>query len=76
MDDKFLADKDSGGSFSSDSDDNLSFWDRLLSFFRDESPEGKKRKLLRDIRKNLKKQKFKFINVKTEEALPALARFY
>ena len=76
MDDKFLADKDSGGSFSSDSDENLSFWDRLLSFFRDESPEGKKRKLLRDIRKNLKKQKFKFINVKTEEALPALARFY
>ena len=38
--------------------------------------EAKKRKLLKDIQKILKKHKFKFLNVKVEEAQPALAKFF
>ncbi len=54
----------------------LSFIEKILSLFVNNSPEARKRKLLKDIRKILKKQKYKFLNVKTEEAQPQLARFY
>ncbi|MCL2792531.1 MAG: DUF5312 family protein [Spirochaetaceae bacterium] len=58
------------------SEENLSIVQRILNLFKDNSPEGKKKQLLKDIGKILKKQRYKFINVKTEEALPALAKFY
>ncbi len=78
MDEKFFADGIPEGPLPPDGndDENLSLWEKIISFFRDDSPEAKKKKLLRDIQKILKKQKYKFINVKTEEALPALAKFY
>ena len=57
-------------------EENLSIVERIFNLFRDNSPEAKKKQLLKDIGKILKKQKYKFINVKTEEALPAIAKFY
>ncbi|MCL2294018.1 MAG: DUF5312 family protein [Spirochaetes bacterium] len=57
-------------------EEELSFFARILNLFRDNSPEAKKKQLLKDIGKILKKHKYKFINIKTEEALPALAKFY
>ncbi|MCL2481138.1 MAG: DUF5312 family protein [Spirochaetaceae bacterium] len=57
-------------------EENLSLMARILNLFKDNSPEAKKKQLLKEIGKILKKQKYKFINVKTEEALPALAKFY
>ena len=53
-----------------------SFVEKIMSLFVNNSPEAKKRRLLRDIQKILKKQKYKFLNTKTEEALPQLAQFY
>ncbi|MDX9800723.1 MAG: DUF5312 family protein [Spirochaetia bacterium] len=76
MDEKFLSDNNPGASDSNELNENLSFWEKILGFFRDDTPEAKKRKLLKDIQKILKKHKFKFINVKVEEAQPALAKFY
>ena len=54
----------------------LSIIEKLLSLFVNNSPEAKKRRLLKDIQKILKKQKYRFLNIKTEEALPQLAQFY
>ena len=54
----------------------LSFIEKILSLLVNNSPEAKKKRLLKDIQKILKKQKYKFLNVKTEEALPQLAQFY
>lgn len=60
----------------SDNSEQLSFFEKFLSLLTDNSPEGKKKRLLKDIRKILKKQKYKFINPKTEEILPAFASFF
>ena len=50
---------------------------RLLSFFfSGNDPEREKRRLLKDIGKQLKKQKYKFYKPKSEEALPGLAKFF
>lgn len=50
---------------------------RLLSFFLNANdPEREKRKLLKDIGKQLKKQKYKFYKPKSGEALPGLAKFF
>jgi len=57
-------------------EEHLSLLERILNLFKDNSPEAKKKQLLHDIAKILKKQRYKFINVKTEEALPAIAKFY
>ncbi|MCL2705817.1 MAG: DUF5312 domain-containing protein [Spirochaetaceae bacterium] len=57
-------------------EEHLSLVTRILNLFKDNSPEAKKKQLLKEIGKILKKQRYKFINVKTEEALPALAKFY
>jgi hypothetical protein len=53
------------------------FFQKLLSFiFQSDSPEKERKKLLKEIGKALKKQKYKFYNVKTEEALSDLAKFF
>jgi hypothetical protein len=39
-------------------------------------PEREKQKLIRDIGKTLKKQKHRYYNVRSEEALPAFAEFF
>ena len=57
-------------------EENLSLIARILNLFKDNSPEAKKKQLLKDVGKILKKLRYKFINIKTEEALPALAKFY
>jgi len=53
------------------------FFQRLFaSFFGGGDPEREKNKLIRDIGKELKKQKYKFYNVRSEEALPGFAEFF
>jgi len=53
------------------------FFQKLLSlFFSSKDPEKEKKKQLRDIAKELKKQKYKFYNPKSGEALPGMARFF
>ncbi|WP_455381189.1 DUF5312 family protein [Salinispira pacifica] len=53
------------------------FFERILLFFMGGGdPEREKRRLLKQIAKSLKKQRFKFYRSKGEEALPALARFF
>ncbi len=51
--------------------------ERLLSFLTGGSdPERRKRRMLKDIAKQLKKQRYKFYRPKGEQALPGLARFF
>ena len=76
MDEKFVADSNTGRSDIDELNETRSIWEKIVSFFSDNSPEAKKRKLLKDIQKMLKKHKFKFLNVKVEEAQPALAKFF
>jgi len=76
MDEKFVADSNTGRSDIDELNETRSIWEKIVSFFSDNSPEAKKRKLLKDIQKILKKHKFKFLNVKVEEAQPALAKFF
>jgi hypothetical protein len=53
------------------------FLQRIFSFiFSGDDPEKEKRRLLKDIARELKKQKYKFYKPKTEEALPGLAKFF
>jgi len=53
------------------------FFDKILSLFTGlGDPDRDKKKLLRDLGKDLKKHKEKFYNVRTEEALPGLANFF
>ena len=77
MDNDLLQDEYSDeGLLDTDEQKALSFVEKLLSLFINNSPEAKKKRLLKDIQKILKKQKYKFLNVKTEEAQPQLAQFY
>ena len=77
MDNDLLQDEYSEGSqLNLEDEQPLSFVEKIFSFFVNNSPEAKKKRLLKDIQKILKKQKYKFLNVKTEEALPQLAQFY
>ena len=56
---------------------NPGFFERLLSLlFSGNDPEKEKKKLLKDIARELKKQKYKFYNPKGGEALPGMARFF
>lgn len=58
-------------------DKKAGFIERLLSVFMGGGgAEKEKKKLLKDIGKELKRQKHKFYNVRTEEALPGLAEFF
>ncbi|HUX49475.1 MAG TPA: DUF5312 family protein [Spirochaetia bacterium] len=53
------------------------FFERLfLLFVGGDDPEREKRRLLKQIAKDLKKQKFKFFHAKADEALPGLARYF
>lgn len=53
------------------------FLERLYLFFAGgEEPEKARRRLLKDIGKQLKGGRYKFYQPKSEEALPALARFF
>ncbi len=53
------------------------FFEKLLLFFvGGGDPEREKRRLLKQIARSLKKQRFKFYRPKGEEALPAMARFF
>lgn len=66
-------DEKSGSSTDSDS----GFVQKVLSiFFRGMDPEREKRRLLKDIAKDLKKKKYKFYKPNNGEALPALAKFF
>ncbi len=56
---------------------SFGFLSRLLNLFAGEGdPEREKKRLLKEIEKQLKKQRYKFYKPKTGEALPALARFF
>ena len=58
-------------------DSPAGFVQRIISFFlAANDPEREKRRLLKDIGKQLKKQKYKFYKPKTGEALPGLAKFF
>lgn len=53
------------------------FLEKLLSIFLQGSdPEREKRRLLKDIARDLKKSKFKFYKANGKEALPALGKFF
>jgi hypothetical protein len=53
------------------------FWDKLLSlFFGTNDPEKEKKRLLKDIGNSLKKSRYKFYNLKNEQALPGLAKLF
>ncbi len=61
----------------SEDDSSPNFFQRILSFiFSGDDPEKEKRRLLKDIGKQLNRQKFKFYKPKTGEALPGLAKFF
>lgn len=70
------ADKEKKQASSSDNNKNISFFEKFLGLLTDNSPEGKKKRLLKDIRKILQKHKYKFFNTKTEEILPPFASFF
>jgi len=56
---------------------SLGFIDKIVSFFLGEDdPEREKRQLLRDITKELKRQKLKFYKTRGEEAQPQLAKYF
>ncbi len=56
---------------------SFGFVDRFLSFFAGGGdPEREKKRLLKEIEKQLKKLKGKYYKPKTGEVLPALARFF
>jgi len=56
---------------------NFGFLNRLLNFFASAGdPDREKKRLLKEIEKQLKKQRFKFYKPKTGEVSPALARFF
>jgi len=53
------------------------FLEKILSiFFQGTDPEREKRRLLKDIARELKKKKFKFYKPNGKEALPALGKFF
>ena len=56
---------------------SFGFLDRLFNFFAGGGdPEREKKRLLKEIEKQLKKIKYKFYKPKTGEVLPALARYF
>lgn len=67
----------SGKSKTADESSEVGFFQKLLSiFFQGLDPEREKRRLLRDIARDLKKKKHKFYKPNNHEAQPALARFF
>jgi hypothetical protein len=65
----------SNASSSSSSDDGL--LGKIVSFFmRGSDPEREKKKLLKDIGKQLKKKKLKYYKPNSKEALPDLGKFF
>lgn len=62
------AEKESGGG---------GFFQKLIGIFTGgDDPEREKKRLLKDIAKELKKQKFKFYKPKTKEVTPGLAKWF
>ena len=58
-------------------EEETGFFQKILSiFFHGMDPEREKKRLLKDIAKSLKKQKYKFYKTNSSEALPALAKFF
>ena len=56
---------------------NSGFFDRLYSFLSGTTnKEAERRRLFRDVTRALKSTRYKFYKTRTEEALPALARFF
>jgi hypothetical protein len=73
MQGQFRASNDS----SSTSGGLTGFLDRIVSIFlKGSDPEREKRRLLRDIEKDVKRQKYKFYKPKGSEALPGLAKLF
>ena len=67
----------SGKAQTANESSDAGFFRKLLSiFFQGLDPEREKRRLLRDIGKDLKKKKHKFYKPNNHEAQPALARFF
>lgn len=55
----------------------LAFLDRILSLFSNPAdPEAEKKKILKQIARDLAKHKYRFYKAKTEEAEPLLAKFF
>lgn len=55
----------------------MGFFQRVMDFFLGgNDPEREKRKILKDIARNLKKNKFKFYKPSNETALPGFANFF
>lgn len=66
----------SGGS-ADDSGGIAGLLDKLFSFFiKSSDPDREKKKLLKEIAKQVNRQKYKFYKVKGSEALPGLARLF
>lgn len=56
---------------------DASFFERIIALIlRSEDPEREKRRLLKQIAKDLKKQRYKFYKPKGFEAQPSLAKFF
>ena len=53
------------------------FFQRLISLFTGgDDPEREKKRMLKDIAKELKKQKYKFYKPKSKEVLPGLGKWF
>ncbi len=61
----------------SDPSSKSTLFERIVSLiFRSNNPEKEKRRLLKNIAKELKRNKYKFYNPKGKQALPGLAKFF
>jgi len=72
-----MSDESSGqGKKASEEDSSGGFLSRILAFFSSgNDPEREKKRQLKEIGKDLQRQKYKFYKPKSGEALPSMARF-
>ncbi|MBN2511015.1 MAG: hypothetical protein JXB03_12095 [Spirochaetales bacterium] len=75
--DLFPAEEKISGQRSPAKPEATNIFSRLINFIINQSdPERQKKKLLKDIARQLKRSKYKFIKTKTDEVLPGLALFF
>ncbi len=55
---------------------NDSFFAKIFGIFKSSNPEAEKKRMLRALAKDLNKTKFKFYKTNSQEALPALGKFF
>ena len=75
--DQFSAEETSSSQSGQKNANSENFFTRILNLLLNQNdPERKKKKLLKDIGKQIKRSKYKFLKPKTEEVLPGLGSFF